>query len=241
MKMNKLKLCLGLLFTVSVMPLIADDDNEIFLQQSGDNLTLTIDQVGYGNKFGGTIANGSVATDMILTGSNITFNLDQIGNSNQLFGPAILDSSAIDMTFTGDSNVFDWNIGYIGDSDNSDIDVTVTGDSNTWDFDQGYAASANYLNFDLTLVGDSNDFFIDIDSDQAKWEMSVTGDSNNIDTKQLDASDHDLKVVHVGDTINMDIIQSSGSCGNKTCPGKIDLQLSSDNATVTINQKDTSD
>ena len=241
MKMNKLKLCLGLLFTVSVMPLIADDDNEIFLQQSGDNLTLTIDQVGYGNKFGGTIASGSVATDMILTGSNITFNLDQIGNSNQLFGPAILDSSTIDMTFTGDSNVFDWNIGYIGDADNSDIDVTVTGDSNTWDFDQGYAASANYLNFDLTLVGDSNDFFIDIDSDQAKWEMEVTGDSNNIDTKQLDASDHELKVVHTGDSINMDVIMQSGSCGNKTCPGKIDLQLSSDNATVTINQKDSSD
>ena len=239
--MNKLKLCLGLLFAMSVMPLIADDDNEIFLQQSGDNLTLTIDQVGYGNKFGGTIASGSVATDMILTGSNITFNLDQIGNSNQLFGPAILDSSTIDMTFTGDSNVFDWNIGYIGDADNSDIDVTVTGDSNTWDFDQGYAASANYLNFDLTLVGDSNDFFIDIDSDQAKWEMEVTGDSNNIDTKQLDASDHELKVVHTGDSINMDVIMQSGSCGNKTCPGKIDLQLSSDNATVTINQKDTSD
>ena len=145
------------------------------------------------------------------------------------------------MTFTGDSNVFDWNIGYIGDADNSDIDVTVTGDSNTWDFDQGYAASANYLNFDLTLVGDSNDFFIDIDSDQAKWEMEVTGDSNNIDTKQLDASDHELKVVHTGDSINMDVIMQSGSCGNKTCPGKIDLQLSSDNATVTINQKDTSD
>ena len=241
MKMNKLKLCLGLLFTVSVMPLIADDDNEIFLQQSGDSLTLTIDQIGYGNKFGGTIENGSVATDMILTGSSITFNLDQIGNSNQLFGPAILDSSAIDMVFTGDSNVFDWNIGYIGDSDNLDMDVTVTGDSNTWDYDQGYNASANYLDMDLTLIGNSNQFFIDIDSDQAKWEMSVTGDSNNIDTKQLDASDHDLKVVHVGDTINMDIIQSSGSCGNKTCPGKIDLQLSSDNATVTINQKDTSD
>ena len=241
MKMSRLKLFLGIFFLGSVMPLIADDDNEIFLQQSGDNLTLTIDQVGYGNKFGGTIASGSVATDMILTGSNITFNLDQIGNSNQLFGPAILDSSTIDMTFTGDSNVFDWNIGYIGDADNSDIDVTVTGDSNTWDFDQGYAASANYLNFDLTLVGDSNDFFIDIDSDQAKWEMEVTGDSNNIDTKQLDASDHELKVVHTGDSINMDVIMQSGSCGNKTCPGKIDLQLSSDNATVTINQKDTSD
>jgi len=223
------------------MPLLADDDNEIFLQQSGDSLTLTIDQVGYGNKFGGTIANGSVASDMILTGTSITFNLDQIGNSNQLFGPAILDSSTIDMTFTGDSNVFDWNIGYSGDSDNSDYDVTVTGSSNTWDFDQGYNASANYLDFDLTLVGSSNDFFIDIDSDQAKWEMDITGSSNNIDTKQLDASDHDLVVELDGDSMNMDIIQSSGSCGNNTCPGKIDLDLNSDNATVTINQKDSSD
>ncbi len=240
-KFNQFKYAVAFIMTVSVLPILADDDNEIFLQQSGDTLTLTIDQVGYGNKFGGTIANGSVATDMILTGTSITFNLDQIGNSNQLFGPAILDSGTINMTFTGDSNIFDWNIGDTGDSDNSNYAITVTGDSNTWDFDQGGAASANYLDMDLTLVGNSNQFFIDVDSDQAKWEMEITGDSNNVDTKQLDASDHDLKVVHVGDSINMDIIQQSGTCGNKTCPGKIDLQLSSDNATVTINQKDTGD
>ena len=240
-KFNRFNYAVALLLTVTVLPLLADDDNEIFLQQSGDTLTLTIDQVGYGNKFGGTISNGSVASDMILTGTSITFNLDQIGNSNQLFGPAILDSSSIDMVFTGDSNIFDWNIGASGDSDNSDYDITVTGSSNTWDFDQGAAASANYLDMDLTLIGSSNAFFIDVDSDQAKWEMEITGSSNNIDTKQLDASDHDLKVVHTGDTINMDIIQQSGTCGNKTCPGKIDLQLTSDNATVTINQKDTGD
>lgn len=240
-KFNQFKYAVAFIMTVSVLPILADDDNEIFLQQSGDTLTLTIDQVGYGNKFGGTIANGSVATDMILTGTSITFNLDQIGNSNQLFGPAILDSGTINMTFTGDSNIFDWNIGDTGDSDNSNYAITVTGDSNTWDFDQGGAASANYLDMDLTLVGNSNQFFIDIDSDQAKWEMDITGDSNNIDTKQLDASDHDLKVVHVGDSINMDIIQQSGTCGSNTCPGKIDLQLDSDNATVTINQKDTGD
>ena len=85
-------------------------DNEIFIEQSGDNLTLTIDQEGYGNKFRGTISSGACATDMTITGSNITFNLDQIGNSNQLFGPITLDSSNIDMSFVGDSNIFDWNI-----------------------------------------------------------------------------------------------------------------------------------
>ena len=85
-------------------------DNEIFLQQSGDTLTLTIDQIGYGNKFCGTISSGACASDMMITGSNITFNLDQLGNSNQLYGPIVLSSSTIDMVFTGDSNIFDWNI-----------------------------------------------------------------------------------------------------------------------------------
>ena len=93
-------------------------DNEIFLEQEGDTLALTIDQVGYGNKFCGTISSGACASDMVIQGSNITFNLDQLGNSNQLFGPIILDSSNIDMSFTGDSNVFDWNIGSTGSADN---------------------------------------------------------------------------------------------------------------------------
>ena len=96
--MNKYLTIFALFLSVSIF---ADaTDNEIFLEQSGDNLTLTIDQVGYGNKFCGTIASGACATDMTITGSNITFNLDQIGNSNQLFGPIVLDSSAIDMVFT---------------------------------------------------------------------------------------------------------------------------------------------
>ena len=86
-------------------------DNEIFIEQSGDTLTLTIDQEGYGNKFGGTIVSGTVATDMVITGTSITINLDQIGNSNQLFGPFIADSANVDMVFTGDNNIFDWNVG----------------------------------------------------------------------------------------------------------------------------------
>ena len=117
-------------------------DNEIYIQQAGDTLTLTIDQVGYGNKFGGTVASGVVATDMIITGSAITFNLDQIGNSNQIFGPLILDSSAINMVFTGSSNIFDWNVGATGSSDSMALDLAVTGDSNTWNVDIGGAAAS---------------------------------------------------------------------------------------------------
>ena len=118
-----------LLFSTAVMGQSATD-NEIYIEQSGDTLELTIDQVGYGNKFGGTISSGVVATDMTITGSNITMNIDQLGNSNQLFGPLIHDQSNIDMSWTGDSNIFDWNVGATGSSDSLDLDLTVIGSSN---------------------------------------------------------------------------------------------------------------
>ena len=238
--MNKLCALIILIFSASVM---ADaTDNEIFLQQSGDTLTLTIDQIGYGNKFCGTISSGACASDMMITGSNITFNLDQIGNSNQLYGPIVLSSATIDMVFTGDSNIFDWNIGYATAADSMDLDLAVTGDSNQWDFDIGYNQSATFLNSDLTLTGSSNVFTTVVDSDNVKWEWDLTGGSNDINTTQKDA-DQSLTVEYDGSDGDIDILQSSGTCptGVTTCSGIIDLDITSDDATITINQKDTAD
>ena len=217
-------------------------DNEIFLQQTGDNLTLTIDQVGYGNKFGGTIVSDQVATDMILTGQTVVMNIDQIGNNNQLFGPIILDSSNIDMSFTGDSNIFDWNVGYVGSADSLDLDLAVTGSSNTWNFDLGYTATAESLNYDLVLIGGTNVFTTIVDSSNTKWELDLTGSRNDYNTTQKDA-DQILIVDYTGDDGNVDILQSSGTCptGITSCSGKIDLQVNSDDAVITINQKDTAD
>ena len=217
-------------------------DNEIYIQQAGDTLTLTIDQVGYGNKFGGTVASGVVATDMIITGSAITFNLDQIGNSNQIFGPLILDSSAINMVFTGSSNIFDWNVGATGSSDSMALDLAVTGDSNTWNVDIGGAAASESLNYDLTIIGGTNVFTSVFDSDNNKWELDLTGDGNNFLTTQKD-EDQILVMDYTGDDGDIDIIQQSGSCptGITSCSGVVNLDITSEDATITINQKDTTD
>ena len=188
------------------------------------------------------LVSGSVATDMMITGSNITLNLDQIGNLNQLFGPIVLDQSQIDMTFTGDSNIFDWNIGYGGSADSLDMDLAVTGDSNTWNLDLAYNAAAESVDYDLILLGGSNVFTTVIDSGNTKWELDLTGSSNDYNTTQKDA-DQILIVDYTGDDGNIDIMQSSGTCptGVSSCSGKIDLQVNSDDAVITINQKDTSD
>ena len=154
-----MKRILSVLFALSLSSVVigATTDNEIFLEQVGDTLTLTIDQIGYANKFGGTIVSDAVATDMLITGSNITFNLDQIGNLNQVFGPIDFNSGNIDMSFTGDSNKMDWAIGTSSlSADGLDLDLTVTGSSNQWDLDIGQSAASEQLNYDLTIVSGSS-------------------------------------------------------------------------------------
>ena len=126
--------------------------NKILLDQAGDTLTLTIDQVGYGNKLCGTIVSGDCATDWILTGNTNTIDIDMIGNLNQIFGPTLFDSTDVDLKLTGSSNIWDWNVGNGGSADTSVLDIDITGSSNTFDIDWGYTASAERLDFDLDFT-----------------------------------------------------------------------------------------
>lgn len=217
----------------------ATDDNEINIDQTGDTLTLYIDQYGYGNKIGLDDFSSS-SSPMAVTGSSLNINIDQIGNENLLFGTIVADSSTYNLLFTGDSNSWDWNIGYVGSADSSTIDVDITGDSNTMDFDQGYNASAERLDMDLTLLGDTNIFDVDIDVDDAIWNFDITGASNNINTMQKDGGEQEINVTLSGDSADIDINQMSGTCatGVTTCNGIITLDVTSDNATIQINQKD---
>ena len=217
----------------------ATDDNEINIDQTGDTLTLYIDQYGYGNKIGLDDFSSS-SSPMSVTGSSLNINIYQIGNENLLFGTIAADSSIYNLLFTGSSNSWDWNIGYIGSADSSTIDVDITGDSNTMDFDQGYNASAERLNMDLTLLGDTNIFDVDIDVDDAIWNFDITGSSNNINTMQKDGGEQEINLTLSGDSADIDINQMSGTCaqGVATCNGIITLDVTSDNATIQINQKD---
>ena len=179
---------------------------------------------------------------MSVTGSSLNINIDQVGNENLLFGTIAADSSTYNLLFTGDSNSWDWNIGYIGSSDASAIDVDITGDSNVMDFDQGYNASAERLDLDLTVLGNTNIFDVDIDVDDAVWNVDVTGASNNINTMQKDGGEQEINLTLSGDSADIDINQLSGTCatGITTCNGIITLDVTSDNATIQINQKDSS-
>ena len=240
--MNKLFSIAGwlLLFTTSSVLAQATDDNEIMIQQSGDTLTLYIDQVGYGNKIGLDDFSSS-GSDMTIVGSGLTFDIDMLGNQNLIYGPIEMDDSDLTFNLTGDSNEVDWNIGYIGSSDDSNYNFAITGDSNTFDIDQGYVYSAERLDADLILVGSSNVFDLDFESDDITWDFDITGDSNNFNTLQNDGS-QSLTVEWNGDSGDIDINQISGTCvGGSPCAtpnAVINLDVTSDNATIQINQKD---
>ena len=61
-----------------------------------------------------------------------------------------------------------------------------------------------------------------------------------MNTLQKDGGEHEINPTHVGDSADIDINQISGTCptGISTCNGIITLDIDSDNATITINQKD---
>jgi len=242
--MNKI-LSLVLLMSTSFVFAQATDDNEINITQSGDTLKLYIDQIGFGNKIGGDNgSSGSLAT-MNITGSTLEFDLDFTGNQNVLFGPVVADSSYYKLDFTGDSNSIDWNIGYIGSADSSNINFDVTGDSNTFDLDQGYIYSAERLDADLIVIGSSNVFDVDWEADDVIWNWDITGGSNNINTLQNDGA-NEMTVVLDGDSADIDINQISGTCATgagTSCVSPnaiIEMDITSDNAIIQINQKDSS-
>jgi len=217
-------------------------DNEIFIDQTGDTLALTIDQIGYGNKLVGELAGGIASADSYLIGTSLTMNIDQIGNNNWLVGSIALDNSTIDLTFTGDDNQYTWDIGTIGSADATNIYVDITGDSNVIGYRQGEVATAERLDLDWTMIGSYNTFELDFESDDIVWNVYMDGDSNSVTQTVSDGAYHTTNLDYTGSSGVIDITQSSGSCGIAgSCYSIIDATMVGDNATITIFQGDTND
>ena len=142
------------------------------------------------------------------------------------------------------------------------------GDSNLFDVDIGGNASAEYLNFDLVILGSRNDFDssftnskvwaaarsgetcgtnctgsstmagIIVDSDNAVWNFDITGDDNKFATKQTGNAGHSLKVVLDGSDGDFQFTQTMTTTCTSACNGVIDIDLDSENASVSIKQSD---
>ena len=243
-------------------PVLADD-NEVLLDQTGDNLVLTILQAGYGNTLSGDATQSS---DLVLTGSSLILDLIQDGNNNDFFGKLVLDgsgSSVLDFYMIGDGNIWDINAPGTQSADNADMLSSITGSNNLFDVGIGESASAENLNFDLTIIGSGNDFDtsftnskvwatgsgtnstgtstmvgILVDSDNAIWNFEITGDDNELATKQSGNSGHSLTADITGSDGDFQFTQDMTTTCTSACNGVINVEIDSENASVSIKQTD---
>jgi len=261
-------LAVGVFALIGLManPVLADD-NEVLLDQTGDNLVLTILQAGTGNTVSGDSSEGS---DLILNGNNIILDLIQDGDNNDFFGSLVLDgsgSTVLDFYNLGDGNIFDFDVGD-NSADYADMLSSIQGDGNIFDIGIGENAQAENLNFDLVILGDRNDFDssftnskvwaaagdgdscgtnctgssamvgIIIDADDVVWNFDITGDDNAFATKQSGNSDHQLTVDLTGSDGDFQFTQDMTTTCTSACNGVINVEIDSENASVSIKQTD---
>ena len=158
-------------------------DNEIYVDQTGNNVNIDIEQLGSSNLIGGTDAVSGTMTAAVLNGGTWTFDINQIGSSNKFLTDGIYgDNFTGFFEFDGDSNEFEFSMDTTGlnTADFADINVDVTGSSNAFDWDIAQSSGASYLDLDFILDGDSSDITFDIDSDYYTAYIDIFGDSNTM-------------------------------------------------------------
>ena len=158
-------------------------DNEIYIDQTGNNASIDLEQIGSTNIIGGDDAVAGTMTKAILNGTTMILDINQIGSSNKFLTDGIIgDNFTGFFEFDGDSNEWDFSMDTTGlnTADSNDINIDITGSFNVADIDIGEDDAANYLDIDWIIDGDSNEAEVDIDVDYATIYWDILGDSTDL-------------------------------------------------------------
>ena len=207
--------------------------NDIYIQQSGDNLDLDITQDGQNN------VAGNSTTAMSLTGNNMTFSISQVGDGNVIEATINGATYTGNINLTGGLNTVDLDC-TSGNCDTVSMSIDVTGDSADVTVNLGSTADASDYTgtIDITSAA-SETFTLTVNAAAADADIDITNSlgtvgntSSYTQTGDGDTNGHSLTHNHTGDgaVINM---SQSGIYDNK-----IDVTTSGDNATIDITQTD---
>ena len=207
--------------------------NDIYIQQSGDNLNLDITQDGQNN------VAGTSGTAVSLTGSSMTFSISQVGNTNVV--EALINGTTYtgNINLTGGSNTVDLDCA-ASNCDTVSMSIDVTGDSADVTVDLGSTADASDYTGTIDITSAATETFtLTVDAAAADADIDITnslGSAGNTSTYTQsgdgDTNGHSLVHSHTGDgaVINM---SQSGIYDNK-----INVTTSGDNAAIDITQSD---
>ena len=202
-------------------------DNSIYIEQSGDNSTITMTQDGSGNKVKGILTNGTAGgtTDPAkLTGNAQTINIEQTGATNTL---SLGVNSTQGGTVSGYANIGvnlnyvdsgGGNTGYININNNG----TGTAIGNVVGITQAGGGATTTLNMtgtsnnlSVTQSGGANNSFTGtINADETVATVSNTLGGGNSTTLNMTGNKGQVSVTTTGATNTTNITQSAfGSTG----------------------------
>ena len=191
---------------ISMSNAIAGDanDNEIFIEQTGNNVELTIQQIGAGNKYGGDNFSGT-SIDMTMTVSDSYLDILLDGDYNKMFGTIATTGSTINNFITGDYNLWNQKIGVANTADTITIDSAITGSTNSVVFRAGNADDSYNVNTPLWNNTAAESFWTVSGS---VWSRTVTGQtaywgSWTPTAGSADSLDMDLDVNGSDNTLNV--------------------------------------
>jgi len=200
--------------------------NSIFIEQVGDNSTITIVQKGQNNRI------GSEQNRLMLDGNGQIINTTQEGNNNLIQGSIVqADNVSTDTTVTGDSNTITYDRGDAASVAASSETVVVTGSTNNLTFNQGTAASATGATQTIAITGDTNTLTSTINADDVVNTKTIAGDGNTITTVQNGTAGKNIELLLTGNTNTVTVNQQS-----TTNVDTLKINSTGSNGIITVNQ-----
>lgn len=212
-------------------------DNSIYLDQAGDNSTVTLTQDGSGNKVKGIIngAPGNTNDPAVLNGNNQTVTVNQVGQNNVLsLGLQTTVSNGIGINLNY-SAINGGNVAII----NSNNDGTGTSAGNVVSFTHSGGGAITNLDLlgtenTLTVVtsgGANNKFTGTINANNTNVTVNQTLGGGNETTLNLTGNNGQVSLTTAGALNITNITQSGG--GANGVNAVIDIAGSSNSTTVT--------
>lgn len=159
--------------------------NKVYIDQSGENVNVNIEQTGTGNVF------GTVADPVYLRGDDQTIISIQTGNNNSVLmgidsSATGADTATVTIRQIGNLNTADIRCGLDANTncDSLDMNVRFTGNSNQFTF----LGSGTNITTSIDVTGNSNQLTIDALSNNGSQTLKFAGDFNILNMTQTGAA-----------------------------------------------------
>ena len=210
--LKRLLIILGVITigTLSI-PMVFADDNQITIQQEGDDFELDITQIGYNN-----IIKQWTASEGIDGDDNVII-IKQANDRSASGDQNILEIRRV----WGDGNTLKLGQGYqVGTNGNFSRDyaeygdtfahLNITGDYNSVLMTQRTNSSSSGHEYWLHLEGDNNDIYtVQREGGSQYINLDIYNDGNDVDLRQLNAGDHYMSVILRGtESTDISVIQN---------------------------------